>query len=344
MLPKILGTRPKGNRQEKITGSPNYANGGFQNLSPTEVMLSSSSFLDMMRKFISKPKNTVPPNALKAVRTDLEKINADTPVIVWFGHSSYLIRHQGITILVDPVFSGNASPVSFFATAFAGTDVYKPSDFGQIDMLIITHDHYDHLDYKTIKELQPKIKQVCTSLGVGAHLEYWGIDAGKIKELDWYDTVEALQGITLTATPARHFSGRSLKRNLTLWSSFVLNLRGNKIYIGGDSGYDAHFVQIGTQYGPFDLAILETGQYGADWPYIHMTPEEAVQAAIDLKASVMMPVHWGKFALALHEWNDPIRRVVAEAHRKQVPLTTPRIGEPVVLHRQYPEAEWWENQ
>jgi L-ascorbate metabolism protein UlaG (beta-lactamase superfamily) len=342
MLLTVLGSSPKGERLERIRRSPNYREGSFHNQSPTDVMLKDASFLGMMRKFLNKPKTTVPATELKAVRTDLNNIIADNPIIVWFGHSSYLIKSKEATILVDPVFSGNASPVSLFAKAFAGADAYAASDFGMIDLLIITHDHYDHLDYQTIKELKPRIKRVCTSLGVGAHLEHWGIEPEKITELDWWETANPLPRITLTATPARHFSGRGIRRNRTLWSSFVLNLQGNKIYIGGDSGYDAHFKEIGAKYGPFDIALLETGQYGENWPLIHMTPEEAVQAAIDIKASVMMPVHWGKFALALHDWHDPIRRVVAEAHRLQVPLTTPRIGEPVILHKSYPETEWWE--
>lgn len=342
MLLKELGSKPRAERLERILRSPNFKNGGFQNLSPTDVMLKNASFIGMLRKFLFKPKASTPADELKPIYTNLKSISADTPVIIWFGHSSYLIKSNGITILVDPVFSGNASPVSFIAKAFKGADRYTPADFGTIDLLIITHDHYDHLDYKTIKDLQPKIKQVCTSLGVGAHLEYWGIDSARITELDWWETATPLPRITLTATPARHFSGRGIKRNQTQWSSFVLNLHGNKIYIGGDSGYDDHFKEIGAKYGPFDIALLETGQYGENWPLIHMTPEEAVQAAIDIKASVMMPVHWGKFALAFHEWNEPIRRVVAEAHRSQIPLTTPRIGEPVILHKPYPQTEWWE--
>ncbi|RYD58432.1 MAG: MBL fold metallo-hydrolase [Sphingobacteriales bacterium] len=342
MLLKALGSKPRGKRLERILSSPNYKNGSFQNLSPTEVMLKDASFFEVMRKFIAKPKTTIPSHQLKPVHTDLRTLTADTPVIVWFGHSSYCIKSRGLTVLVDPVFSGNASPVSAFAKAFPGADAYSAADFDMVDMLIITHDHYDHLDYKTIKELEPKIKKICTSLGVGAHLEYWGIEPDKITELDWWESASPLTDVSVTATPARHFSGRGIKRGLTLWSSFVLNLHGHNIYIGGDSGYDDHFKKIGSKYGPFEIALLETGQYGDQWPQIHMKPEEAVQAAIDLRTSVMMPVHWGKFALSIHDWQEPIRRAVAEAHRLQMPLTTPAIGQPVVLNADHPETEWWE--
>jgi L-ascorbate metabolism protein UlaG (beta-lactamase superfamily) len=295
----------------------------------------------MLRDFLNKPKTTVPQVALPSVKTDLRHLPDEAPVIVWFGHSSYLIRHQGISVLVDPVFSGNASPVAFFGKSFPGSDVYSPGDFGNIDMLIITHDHYDHLDYKTITQLQPKIKHFYTGLGVGAHLEYWGVPAAKITELDWWETYKDDDQTALIAAPARHFSGRGFKRNQTIWSSFILKLNGYTLFVGGDSGYDSTFKTVGEKYGPFDIAMLEAGQYGDDWPYIHMLPEQTVQASIDLKAKVLLPVHWGKFALAYHEWNEPIRRVVRSAAEKGVQLTTPKIGEPVVLGQQYPNSQWW---
>lgn len=338
---KVLGAAPKGERLQRIQRSANYKNGSFQNLSPTDVTLQNASLFSMMRKFMNKPKTTVPPALLHPVRTELRDIKADTPVIVWFGHSSYMIKSQDKTILVDPVFSGNASPVSFFARAFPGADAYTAADFGHIDLLVITHDHYDHLDYKTIAALKPKIKKVCTSLGVGAHLEYWGLPAGSITELDWWEGYKPYKDMEITAAPARHFSGRSFKRNQTLWSSFVLNLHGHRLYLGGDSGYDTHFKAIGEKYGPFDIALLEAGQYGENWPYIHMMPEDTVKAATELQAKVLMPIHWGKFTLALHDWDEPITRVLTEAAKRQVQVTTPQIGAPVILDKNYPDKQWW---
>jgi L-ascorbate metabolism protein UlaG (beta-lactamase superfamily) len=185
------------------------------------------------------------------------------------------------------------------------------------------------------------VKSICCSLGVGSHLVYWGIDENIISEFDWGDSKKLANEIELIAAPARHFSGRSLVRNKTLWSSFILKTNENKIYIGSDSGYDTHFKSIGEKYGPFDIAILETGQYNTDWPFIHMMPEEAVQATLDLRAKILLPVHWGKFALAFHPWDEPILRVIAKAKEIGVAVTTPLIGEPVIIGNSYPDKQWW---
>jgi L-ascorbate metabolism protein UlaG (beta-lactamase superfamily) len=233
--------------------------------------------------------------------------------------------------LVDPVLSGTASPVKFTTRSFKGADVYTTDDIPPIDYLFITHDHWDHLDYETLVKLKPKIGKVLTGLGTGAHLEHWGFDAKKIIEKDWNEEVLLEEGFTINTTPARHFSGRSFKRNGSLWLSFVLTTPTKKIFLGGDSGYDTHFAAIGKQFGPFDLAILENGQYNKHWKLIHMMPEEVVQAAEDLQAKMLLPVHWGKFSLALHAWDEPIQRVTAEAKRKGMPIIHPMIGEAVDL-------------
>ena len=303
---QVLGKNPSGSRLKRVKSSPHYTNGSFQNPQPTEMILKGASFFKMMREYRNKPKTTVPPRPLPSVRTDLFSLPAGPPVVVWFGHSSYLMKINGIHILVDPVFSGHASPFTWFAKSFPGSDVYGVDDFPQIDAMLLTHDHYDHLDYRTIRQFARKTRHFYTSLGVGSHLEYWGIDADGITELDWGESVEipCADQLSLTATPARHFSGRTFKRNQTLWSSFVLKTAGYSLFLGGDSGYGGHFKTIGDQYGPFDLAILESGQYGKNWPYIHMFPEQTVAAATDLRAKGLLPVHWGKFVLSLHEWND----------------------------------------
>lgn len=341
MQQKTFGKAPSGARLAKIKQSPNYRDGAFQNLNPTEVTLKSASFFKLLNDFVNKPKNTTPPRTLPSVQTNLKTLPDDKPVLVWFGHSSYLIQVKDVRILVDPVFSGNASPVSFFGKSFPGADVYGVDDLPTIDLVILTHDHYDHLDYQTITQLIPKAAAFYTPLGVGAHLAHWGVAADKITEFDWWDERVFSNSIKLTATPARHFSGRSFTRNQTLWASFVLEIYGYKLFLGGDSGYDTHFKTIGSTYGPFDIALLECGQYGVSWPYIHTTPEEAVTAAQDLQAKVLLPVHWGKFALAYHPWDEPIERVVASAAQKGLRLTTPRIGEPVVLDSVYPQQTWW---
>ena len=341
MQTAVFGVNPSGKRLERIQQSPNYKEGAFQNLSHTQVMSKDASMVKMIKDFFNKPETTEPQEPLPSVQTNLQTISDDKPSIVWFGHSSYLIKSKGKNILVDPVFSGNASPVSFFAKAFDGANGYAAKDMPMIDVLVITHDHYDHLDYKTILALQPKTKMIYTSLGVGAHLEHWGIPADKIIELDWNQHQIISDAVEITAVPARHFSGRGFTRAKTLWSAFVLKIDGYKIFIGGDSGYDTHFKIIGAQHGPFDIAMLEAGQYGVNWPNIHMMPEETIVAAKDLNTKVLMPVHWGKFALAMHNWDEPINRVVQEAHKQNVKLTTPLIGEVVVLDSIYPNKEWW---
>ncbi|MBS1574217.1 MAG: MBL fold metallo-hydrolase [Bacteroidetes bacterium] len=338
---KSFGEIPSGARQRSIEKSSNYHNGFFQNSSPTLLMAEDSSMIKNFWKFLKKPAYTAPSSVLPSMKTNLHSLSSSGPVIIWFGHSSYLLRINNKNILVDPVLSGYASPFNFGVKSFAGSDVYSVDDLPDIDILILTHDHYDHLDNRTVLQLKPKVKQVCASLGVGSHLVYWGFDENIITELDWWQGKQFPGSIELTAAPARHFSGRSLNRNKTLWSSFVLTAPGYRLYLGGDSGYDSHFTLIGEKFGPFDIALLECGQYNLQWPQIHMMPEQTVQASIDLKAKVLFPVHWSKFSLALHPWREPIERVTVKAREVSVQLTTPMIGEPVVLNQSYPDKQWW---
>jgi L-ascorbate metabolism protein UlaG (beta-lactamase superfamily) len=344
MQQRVFGADPVESRLDRIRHSKNYRDGSFQNLSPTDVMAKGVPPTKMLRDYLNKSEINTPPEPLPSVRTNLTTLSDAVPTLVWFGHSSYLIKANGLTILMDPVFSGNASPVTFFGHSFPGSDVYSPADMPAIDFLVLSHDHYDHFDYRTIVELLPKVKKFYAPLGVGAHLERWGVPADRIVEFDWWEGGELAPGVRLTATPARHFSGRSFARGRTLWTSYVLNLPGYSLYLGGDSGYDTHFKAIGEKYGPFDLAILECGQYNADWPSIHMMPEEVVTAAQDLGAKTLLPVHWGKFALAYHAWNEPIERVTKRAAEQRMPITTPRIGEPVQVGLNYPKEVWWNSQ
>lgn len=323
--------------------SVHYKHNKFLNLEDTPMGPPEGfSMRKILRAYRQRPATVTPAQPIPTVSTDLTTLHSATPVVVWFGHSSYLIHCKGTTILVDPVFSGHASPVGGMIKAFPGANVYLPADMPVIDAMIITHNHYDHLDKKTIGRLRGKTKAFYTALGVGKDIAgCCGGDATPITEMDWGETVQVLPGITLSATPARHFSGRGLVRGKSLWNSFVLQIHGYTVFIGGDSGYGAHFKSIGDQYGPIDLAILECGQYNTLWPYIHMMPEQTVQAAIDLQAKALLPVHWGKFSLAYHPWNEPIQRVTAEAARLGMPIATPRIGEPVVVGEPYPKDAWW---
>ncbi|WP_126246749.1 MBL fold metallo-hydrolase [Chitinophaga rhizosphaerae] len=323
--------------------SPNFRNGTFHNQLPTELMSADNTLLKVFIKFMRKPKSVNPPGPLPSVCRDLKTPPGPQTRLTWFGHSSYLVQMNGLNILVDPVFSSHASPVPIFAKAFAGSNVYGPADMPDIDILIITHNHYDHLDSRTIRALRHRVGAVCTGLGVKPDLIRHGLPADIITELDWGQCAQLPAGLQLTAAPARHFSGRGVKRNQSLWSSYILASGQEKIYIGGDSGYGPHFKTIGDANGPFDLAILETGQYNTDWANIHMMPEEAIQAGTDLRAKAILPVHWAKFSLAFHPWDEPVRRVLAEAQKTGMPVATPMIGEAVVLHQPLPASRWWES-
>lgn len=338
-----FGKAPDSDRLERIKNSPNYRNGKFQNLSYTPDLKEGVSYYTVIKDFFfGKSKRNIPAIVLPSVKTDLHALNPDKNVLIWFGHSSYFIQADGKKILVDPVFSGNASPVKFTTKSFKGSDVYTAEDMPEIDYLFITHDHWDHLDYETIIKLRPKIKKVITGLGTGAHLERWGLAKSIIVEKDWNEEVVLDPGFAVNTTTARHFSGRGFKRNGALWLSFVLTTPGMKIFLGGDSGYGTHFKEIGDKYGPFDLAILECGQYNEYWKYIHMMPEEVVQATLDLKAKVLVPVHWSKFSLALHDWDDSIIRVLRESKKKNVSVVNPMIGEEVDLKATGVYTNWWE--
>lgn len=339
-----FGRLPRGERLERIRQSPNYRNGSFQNISETPSLTDGATFPSVMREyFFGKHEHLKPAVPLPSIRTNLHELDVNEDVLVWFGHSSYYMQLDGKRILVDPVFSGHASPFSFSTKAFAGTNTYGVDDMPAIDYLFITHDHWDHLDYRTVKQLKPKVKQVITGLGTGSHLERWGYDANKVTELDWNEAADLGNGFSTTAVSGRHFSGRGFIRNKTIWASFVLSTPNKQIFIGGDSGYDHHFAEIGRRFGPFDLAILENGQYNKSWKHIHMMPTEVMQAAKDLGAKRLLPVHSAKFSLSLHTWNEPLSRVTALGRETGMPVLTPMIGEVVRFDESNQVfAHWWE--
>ena len=337
-----FGKLPDGERQALIEKSSNFRDGQFQNLSHTPDLAEGVSMATVLKKFFfNKSERSKPAKPLPSQKTDLLNLDPAENILVWFGHSSYFMQVDGKKFLVDPVFSGAASPVSLTTKAFAGADVYTPEDFPEIDFLIISHDHWDHLDYDTVLKLNGKVKKIITGLGTGAHFGRWGFDMGRVEERDWNKTINLGEGFIVHTTPARHFSGRGITRNKAMWMSFVLKTPTMNLYLGGDSGYDTHYKAIGEKFGPFDLAILECGQYNEYWKYIHMMPEEVVIAAQDLRAKKLLPVHWGKFALGLHAWDEPIIRVTTAAKAEQMPVMTPMIGQKVSLSKDEAYSEWW---
>lgn len=336
----VFGSLPKGASLERIRALPNVKDDVFQNQSFTP-MEPEEGYWPIVKAMLRGNPNSKPSTVLPHAKPELD--SAAGMKLTWFGHSSYLLQLNSLKVLVDPIFSKTPSPFSFIGKKqYAGTDFIKAEDFPAIDVLLITHDHYDHMDYQSILKLKSNVKHFLTSAGAGAHLLRWGIPAEKITELAWEEQV-ILCGLKFTAQPARHFTGRMFKRNRTLWSSFILETSEHKLFLGGDSGYDNHFKVIGDQHGPFDLAILECGQYNELWPFIHMFPEQTVMAAKDLKAKVLLPVHWGKFTLALHDWNDPVLRVSKSAEESGQLITTPLLGETFEIGRNYPVAKWWLN-
>ena len=341
---KVFGKNPSGKRLERVEQSPNFIGSSFQNLESTYIVAKRVSSLKLLRGFFNRNKSVSPPGKIFAIQNNLKDLSSENPTVVWFGHSSYALLSKSFSILIDPVLNANASPFRFLIKSFNGSDIYSVKDLPNIDMVVITHDHYDHLCYSNIMELQQKCKRFIVPLGVGEHLEYWGIDPANIVELDWGQQVEVNTEVSMIATPARHFSGRTFTRNKTLWCSYVLMMQGKKIYLGGDSGYGVHYKTIGEKYGPFDLAILECGQYGYGWPQIHMIPEETVTATFDLRAKALMPVHWGRFAISQHSWNESVKRAYAAANDLKLRIVAPRIGEFFEIGLPFKQSEWWNSE
>lgn len=330
------------NNYEKLD---NYKEGKFQNISYTPDLTEGYSMTGVMYDFLFKkfprlkPKEPIP-----SIKTNLLEIPIEENVLIWFGHSSYYIQLDGVKILVDPVFSGNASPVPGSTKSFEGTDIYSADDFPDIDYILISHDHYDHLDYETIVNFKDKVGKVICGLGVGSHFEQWGYDKSQIIEKNWNEDVELANGFTAHVLTARHFSGRGFSRNNTLWASYLLESPSMKIYIGGDSGYDTHFAEIGNKFGPIDIAIIENGQYDLAWRYIHTLPDEVIQATKDLKSKRLFPVHSSKFILANHPWDEPLIEVSKFIKGTDISLITPIIGEKVNLQdTNQVFSKWWQN-
>ncbi|MEM7376257.1 MAG: MBL fold metallo-hydrolase [Pseudomonadota bacterium] len=258
----------------------------------------------------------------------------------WLGHSTVLFRTADRAVLIDPVFY-DASPVPMTVHQFPMVHTPHIDELPPVDAVLISHDHYDHLDHRAIGELASRVGQFLVPLGVGAHFARWGIDPRKVVELDWYEHHD-MGDVRFTLTPSRHFSGRALtNRNTTLWGGWVVHSPQHKVFYSGDSGYFDGFTEIGEQLGPFDIAFIENGAYDATWAQIHMTPEQSVQASLDLGAVHFFPVHWGKFDLAFHSWDEPIERALAEAGQRGVSVITPIIGEVFALDSG-PTERWWD--
>ncbi len=325
--------------------SPHYYDGEFHNLTPTSVLSDdSNTFSILVSDLFSRAERLKPETPNPTIKTDLKSLDKNTDQVVWFGHSSCFVQLEGKTILIDPVFSDYASPLPFINEGFDGTNIYSADDMPDIDYLLITHDHWDHLDYSTVMALKFKVKQVICPLGVGAHFEKWGYSREKIHEADWYNRIEMPEELIVHVLPARHYSGRLTPKNQSLWAGFALETGKRRLFFSGDSGYGPHFDEIGRKFSGFDIVFLDCGQYDKRWANIHMDPAEAVKAAKDLQAKALFPAHVGKFAIARHPWDEPFIRITEASRNEKIRLLTPRIGEQIFLDNLLTEmSQWWKN-
>ncbi|MCA1055795.1 MBL fold metallo-hydrolase [Rossellomorea aquimaris] len=338
----VFGQKPS---RDRVSRSPQHVDGSFRNQIPspmgTDLKTAGTMFRDMLKKDANrKPESALPINEFPVSHQPQQKTN-----ITWFGHSASMIEIDGKHLLLDPMFGDAPSPFPWFGNRrYSKKLPFRLEELPVIDAVLFSHDHYDHLDYGTIKRLKGKVERFFVPLGVGGHLERWGIEPDVITELDWWEDAD-FQGITFACTPARHFSGRSLNdRNSTLWCSWVIKGTDATIFFSGDSGYGPHFKEIGERFGPFHLTLMECGQYDPRWASIHMLPEETVQAHQDVRGNLLIPIHWGAFTLSFHEWNDPIARVTKAGKGEGIKVITPMIGETVFLHEgPHPQQKWWES-
>ncbi|AXW64500.1 hydrolase (plasmid) [Ralstonia solanacearum] len=296
----------------------------------------------LMWAFLNKPANTVPdqPVPTHALTRDA-LLGAPDRTLFRLGHSTVLLKLRGVFWLTDPVFSERASPVQWLGPKRFHPPPIALADLPDIEAVILSHDHYDHLDRETVLALAPKVKHFLTPLGVGDRLIDWGIAADKVRQLNWWQSA-MVGGLQLTATPAQHFSGRTpFDGNRTLWASWVLIDDDLRIFFSGDTGYFPGFKAIGDRFGPFDLTLMETGAYDPRWSYVHMLPEQTVQAHLDLRGRRLLPIHNGTFDLALHAWQEPFERVAAAARARAVEVLTPAIGMPFDMVHPGPTPAWW---
>jgi L-ascorbate metabolism protein UlaG (beta-lactamase superfamily) len=342
-----FGARATGDRLARMQRSPQYRDGKFQNPVPTTQVLPGAMFSTLKHQLTGKEQR-VPPGPLPIVsRTpaDFATPPASGLRVTWFGHASTLVEIDGHRVLVDPVWGERVSPSQAF-----GPKRFHPPPMAlhvmpKLDAIVLTHDHYDHLDMYSIGTLMRSVTQervpFIMPLGVGAHLERWGVPASRIVELDWWETTR-VGALTIAAGSARHFSGRGLTNgNRTLWASWSIIGPAHRVFHSGDTGPFDGIADNGTRYGPFDVAMIKIGAYGDTWPDIHLTPEQAVRACTLVQGKLLLPIHWGTFNLAFHAWDEPAERVVAAAPAAGVPLVMPKPGQSIEPASPPPVDRWW---
>jgi L-ascorbate metabolism protein UlaG (beta-lactamase superfamily) len=338
-IPAALGSRPSGDRARRVRRSPQFRDGAFRNGNPSPILppgtvnkVAREMIFGKQRRAPRLPVPLVTPS--RATESDLD--------VIWYGHSSAMVEIEGRRVLFDPVWSDRCSP-----SALVGPRRLHPVpaplyDLPEIDAIVISHDHYDHLDLETVRALtRMGTAPFLVPLGVGAHLQRWKVPASRIIELDWNEEA-SVAGLRFVATAAQHFSGRVFTRDRTLWASWVVAGERRRVFYTGDSGYFSGYAAIGEEHGPFDLSLVQIGAYSPGWPDIHMTPEEAILTHLDVRAGALLPVHWGTFNLSYHAWSEPIDRLWQEAKARDVRLIVPRPGERVSVDDPPPVDAWWQ--
>lgn len=344
---RAFGKDPHGEHLEKIQKSNHYDPNReqFVNRKPDvlERMRSEQNFFSLLSKFLFGGGNQRRPGVkLPEQKPDWSEFTSPSPHIkfIWFGHSTFIVNIEGKILLFDPVFSGSAAPFSFMVKRFQDA-VVRLEELPPVDYIIISHDHYDHLDLETIEFFKGTKTKFITPLGVTSHLKDWGIGEERLTELDWWEKT-SVGNLTVICTPSQHFSGRTgMNGNHTLWSSWTIIGPKERFFFSGDSGYDIHFKQIGDAYGPFHLTFLENGQYNPMWRAVHSMPEETAQAHLDLRGEKLVPVHWGMFDLSLHNWYEPAEELEKYAKEKQIQLLTPKFGQMVQIEEPNAWERWW---
>jgi len=342
-----FGAPMSGARLERAKANPQYRDGRFVNVQP-EAPTTIAALGDYLVRQFSGDEVRLPPKPLPVLAVDpaaLAAAPAPTGLrAFWIGHASSYVEIDGVRVLLDPVFAERVSPLPVGPRRFHAPPIAL-ADLPPIDAVLISHDHYDHLDMATVRHLAARGSRFFVPLGIGAHLERWGVPLAQIEEMEWWQR-RTLGAVEIVCTPTRHYSGRSLgDRSATLWSSWSVLGPRHRFFYSGDTGYSTHFAEVGARLGPFDMAFVKIGAYGPgpSWIDIHMPPEQSVQAQRDLRARRMFPVHWSTFNLAYHDWDEPIRRTVAEARRTGVEVVTPRLGEWVDADREFASTPWWES-
>ncbi|GAA5224727.1 MBL fold metallo-hydrolase [Membranihabitans marinus] len=339
-----FGAKPKEHEVNTYSESNHWQDGKFQNLEETDMSLKFWEIPVLLYKQMTDKKKREPQQSLPIIPFDpgLFLDENRKPQFLWYGHSALLMRLDSKTILIDPMLGPDAAPIAPTQTKrFSDNTLDLIDHLPEIDLILLSHDHYDHLDYDSIQKLKGKTKEYFVALGVKRHLVKWGIEADKIKEFDWWD-YQYLDSLEIHFTPTRHFSGRGLTdRAKSLWGGWVFKSDSNKIWFSGDGGYGDHFKEIGSRLGPFDFGFMECGQYNEKWRLIHLFPDESVQAALDAKVNKVMPVHWCGFSLSHHSWQEPAIEFVENCQKKELEYMVPRLGEINEFNSHYNQEKWW---